>query len=212
MNQTHPKIVAISGGDGSGKSTMMSWLKSQLNIPCDIVSIWDMLTSAQVAAPFKDRQAVQNYLSTLHPLGRSYFLLHCMTASLERALESPKKLILIDSYWYKYMAMEIVQGLSPVVVQQLTRALPIPDRVIFLQLSASAALARKKELSTFESGGVSDQSKQAHSFIKVQEKLASLFGQLHPQERTSIFSSENSVEENGQQIIELINQLTEENT
>ena len=201
------KLVAISGADGAGKSTIISHLQETYSGQSVVASVWDMLNVPEIPHMFRGKDDIQNYLAYVGNMSRPYFLLHCMSAALEHALAKNSKIIFIDSYWYKYMAIEMAHGLSLPKAMGLVDPLPIPDLVIYIQIAPEIALQRKQTLSRYESAGEQDQHRRSDSFLKLQSQLNASLGQLHPPGLTKMIDSHLALDEVFGQAVALIESL-----
>ncbi len=160
-------MVVITGPDGSGKSTACKGAALKLteqfgkdSIGC--ASIWDSMTAT---GNFK-KEAVVRYLSTLGGPARTLFLFHAMRHSVELALAKAPKLLLVDSYFYKYAASELAYGTTPSIVAGAVAGFEKPALTLYLDVDADAALKRKGQTSEYESAGGNflnfQKSMQAH--------------------------------------------------
>jgi dTMP kinase len=162
------RLVCITGMDGSGKSTLIQGVKEFL-APVYMVTIWDLLNDPVKGLPFKSKEEVDNFLCGLTSGSRLFFLAHAMKYAIDKALESEKTTILIDSYYYKYFASERVLGADDKLIKTLEPAFPQPDIVIELILPLNEVLNRKKLFSRYECG-LSD-NPGSESFIDFQKKV-----------------------------------------
>lgn len=153
MSVKKPKLVCVTGIDGSGKSTLIAELKKEFP-KARVVTIWDMMRNPDFSkvSLFRESKDVDTYLSLLKPPARTFFLFHCMSEAIQSALKENHDLILIDAYWYKYGASEIASGGSPSLILNMGEAFPKPDFIFFLDLDSSDALARKGQYSGYECG------------------------------------------------------------
>ena len=205
--KSRPKLVAISGADGSGKSTVISHLQETYSGQSVVASVWDMLSAPEVPHMFRGKDDIQNYLAYVGNMSRPYFLLHSMSAALEHAMAKNSKIIFIDSYWYKYMAIEMAHGLSLPMAMGLVEPLPVPDLVVYIQIAPEVALQRKQTLSRYESGGEQDQHRRSESFLKLQSQLNASLAKLHPPGLTKMIDSHLALEEVFGQAVGLIESL-----
>jgi thymidylate kinase len=92
-----------------------------------------------------------------------------MKYAIDKAMESEKTTILIDSYYYKYFACERVLGADDKLIKTILPAFPQPDIVIELTLPLNEVLNRKKLFSRYECG-LSDKP-GSESFIVFKKKV-----------------------------------------
>jgi len=145
------KTICITGIDGTGKSTLIKGILNHFKNFYH-ASIWDLMTSGAKGLPFKSKSEIDQFLCSLTPDSRLLFLAHCMKYSTDKALESQKDSILIDSYHYKYFATEKALGASESLIQSLEIEFPEPDIVIELLLPVEIASQRKSKYSRYECG------------------------------------------------------------
>jgi thymidylate kinase len=151
------RLVCVTGPDGSGKSTLVAGLVDRLRgetgAGVRVVSIWDLLARPDIRASFPvDPSRVDAYLASLGGHARAHFLLHCLAEATAQAVSSGAPWLLLDGYWYKYLAIEIAHGAAEADVTALTARFPEPALVLYLDAPAAAAVARKTRFSRYESG------------------------------------------------------------
>ncbi|MBS1960683.1 MAG: hypothetical protein JST04_00595 [Bdellovibrionales bacterium] len=155
------RLVAITGMDGSGKSTLVGRLASDLaGLPggLRVVGIWDLVKepdpSEPIEIPFRDWAGADRFLRSLAPPDRAKFIFGCLGLALERGLRSPERTLLLDAYWYKYFASELVmQGeAARPALEALVRDLPTPHFLFFLAIEPEGTVVRKTSFSGYESG------------------------------------------------------------
>ncbi len=115
-----------------------------------LASIWDIQKGSQKL--FSENIQAQDYLASIGASSRVLFLLHCIQEALHRALQAQPDLLLFDAYWYKYMASEIVHGVSATEILALVQGLPVPDRIIHLEIPVEEATRRKGVFTAYEAG------------------------------------------------------------
>jgi hypothetical protein len=99
-----------------------------------------------------DPSRVDAYLASLGGHARAHFLLHCLAEATAQAVSSGVPWLLLDGYWYKYLAIEIAHGAAEADVTALTAMFPEPALVLYLDVPAAVAVARKTRFSRYESG------------------------------------------------------------
>ena len=77
---------------------------------------------------------------------RLLFLLWLMSMAMSAdcGKHAKEEIVLIDGYWMKHVASEIAYGLDENWTRNVAAALPVPDLVIYLQLSPEEAWLRKR--------------------------------------------------------------------
>ncbi len=161
------KIICITGIDGAGKDTLLELLSENLK-SVTIVDIWDILDQTNENQLFKSKKDIDDYLCSLSPDSRLLFLAHALKFSIDKALLSTNKYILLNAYYYKYFATELSLGASPELVKQLSKQFPDPDITFYLDVDVSITAERKKRFSRYECGLVENPNKS--SFINAQTK------------------------------------------
>ncbi len=142
-------IIAVSGGDGSGKSTLLAALSGALPA-FRVVTIWDLMGEPAARPLFASKAQLQVFLGSLQPESRALFLMCCLKAAMDRAAGGP---ILMDAYWYKYLANEIALGADPTRLRGVSALFAKPTLTLHLSLAPSLAAERKGgEFSPYECG------------------------------------------------------------
>ena len=150
------RIVAITGPDGAGKSTLIQrWVdyaREKGIGAIQEISIWDALAQEPLRSRFPIPPAkIDDYLAALKPEARAYFLAHALEQALKSGLENPNSdLLMVNSYWMKYLACEAAHGVSERWLRQLGALFPPADQTLYLDLPVAAALARKERLTGYE--------------------------------------------------------------
>ncbi|MBI3544191.1 MAG: hypothetical protein HY075_13050 [Deltaproteobacteria bacterium] len=145
-------MVVVTGPDGSGKSTACAAVVAALQSKYGKESvasanIWDSMEGNF------DKEAVVRYLGELDGAARVLFLFHALKHSVDLAQAKEPKLLLVDSYFYKYAAAEFTYGTAPKLVLGAAAGFEKPELTICLDLDAETALQRKGDSSRYESGG-----------------------------------------------------------
>lgn len=161
------KLICITGMDGVGKSTLVKSLAKELS-SVHVANIWDIMNGGIENIPFGSQKDVDEYLCALTPGSRLLFLAHALKYSIDRAMKTEKKIILLDGYYYKYFSTELVLGASEALVFSVIKEFPTPDLVINLNLTIEKTLNRKEFFSRYESGLSTHPDK--HNFEKFQKE------------------------------------------
>jgi thymidylate kinase len=162
------KLICITGLDGVGKSTLIKSVQENY-LSVYLANIWDLLNSETGGLPFKSKCEVDEFLCSLTPDSRLLFLAHAMKYSIDMAFKSNKKIILIDSYYYKYFAAELALGAKKELVSSLIGTFPKPDIVVELVLSVQEASCRKENYSRYECGLANNPARE--TFVAFQNKV-----------------------------------------
>ena len=174
--ETEPKLICITGLDGSGKTTHISRLAERLESagagPVVPVTIWDLLLdpASRDRIGFDSPRQVDAYLEILHSTARTLFLYHCLYQALELARQRRPRICLINAYWYKYYATEVAHGGQPDRLLDLAAIFPEPDQTVLLRLEPEASFDRKPFLSGYETGFAPRRDRDA--FLAFQRRAA----------------------------------------
>ncbi len=145
--------MAIVGADGAGKSTVVEAATRSLRAKgyaARPVDRWDIVDNPNFpAARFMkaDIRDIRSCVADMPNPARLLFLvwLVSMAMSPDCVARAQEDLLLIDGYWMKHVAGEIAYGLDEEWTHNLVAALPVPDLVIYLQLSPEQAWSRKRD-------------------------------------------------------------------
>lgn len=190
------KLIAITGTDGTGKSTLIAHLlKNHANMR--EVSIWDPMS----AGLFESKDAIDRYLCSLNANARVQFLSHALTQALKSAMDSDSEVLLLNGYFYKYFASELALGADLDLVHSLIRSYKTPNLVIKLEANLSTTSKRKKRYSRYECGC---QDPRVENFLSFQERVLPLWNTFNASD-WGIISAELAQEvilEQAEQLIE----------
>lgn len=165
-------IIAVSGADGCGKTTLVAGLAQSLPT-ASVVTIWDLMADPAARPIFANKAQLQAFLGCLAPHSRSLFLMSCLKAAMDRA---SSELLIVDSYWYKYLANEIALGGDLTLLPSLTRFFPTPDLVLRLDLPPALAAERKRgAYSPYECGL---RAPTTEHFVEFQSRTAAIVRRL----------------------------------
>ena len=116
------KLIAVTGLDGTGKSTLLKHLKVAYP-EAYFATIWDLFSASENTSLFQSRYAIDKYICALTPNSRLLFLMHALRFSTDRAIACDAKIVILDGYVYKYLASEIALGAD----EALAKAYTIPS-------------------------------------------------------------------------------------
>ncbi len=189
------RLIAITGIDGSGKTTLIKGLLAHLS-DVKVVSIWDTLKNqeANLTNFISNKESIDQYLKSLDPTSRALFMLHPLYQSLQNALNGNENLILIDSYWYKYIAGQLVYNMKSAHALPLASLFPHCEHTFFIKANPANIVGRKNIISGYEAGFNTKSNNDG--YIEFQNKLQlqiekTLLGHSH-----SILNGEDELESN----------------
>jgi dTMP kinase len=188
MSNKKPTIICVTGPDGSGKSTLVTHLVDELSNAIE-VTIWDALNNKEVTL-FSSKRDVDHYLCLLSPDARVLFLAHALKYAIDKALNSGIETIILNAYYYKYFASEVVLGANTELIKTLASTFPVPDMTLFLSLSPEMSASRKKHLSRYECGCREATSENFTNF----QKKANLVFKSYIQPEWFVLDAEDSPE------------------
>jgi thymidylate kinase len=148
------RFLCLLGIDGSGKSAMLDALSARRD---DIVAIhWSQIVAGMTVPMLPSDLTPVQVLQRLGPYARAAQL--CYIAALEydmmiRPALEQNKIVIVDSYWYKFSAKMRVLGMAAPFLDEACQALPRPAQVLFLDTAPEIARRRKPNPNFFECGG-----------------------------------------------------------
>lgn len=166
------KLIVITGADGTGKSTLIDILKDKLG-SCYVATIWDLLFSSVKGLPFKSKLELDSFLCALTSDSRFLFLSHALKYSTDKALASDEEFIILDSYFYKYQATELVLGADKELVEKVVSSYIKPDIVFEMRLPLAVVTERKHKFSRYECGLVDNGN--LDDFLEFQQKVLKIW-------------------------------------
>lgn len=157
------KLVAITGFDGAGKSSLIkSLLEGHSNMA--EVSIWDALDGSI----FTSKKEVDTYLTKLSGEARTLFLAHALSEAVNRGLKKDVDVLLLNGYYFKYFCSELALGAPSELINMLIPLFPKPDLTIFLDIPFTISAQRKARFSQYECGL---QGPSEDNFLKFQKEI-----------------------------------------
>ncbi|MDX3381861.1 thymidylate kinase [Streptomyces niveiscabiei] len=172
-------LIALVGSDGAGKSTVTRLLTSAPGsaVPVRRSDRWDIVAepqhypSARLLRP--DVQLGRTTAAEMPNPARFLFFLwsSCMALQGRDPAPAPATVTLLDGYWMKHAAVEVVHGLDRAWVESVGAGLPACDQVLYLRIAPETAWERKQgeEILPYECGG--DPSCSRASFLAHQSRV-----------------------------------------
>ncbi|MDQ2846413.1 MAG: thymidylate kinase [Actinomycetota bacterium] len=153
-------ILALDGPDGAGKSTQIGYLidwARRRGLSVRAVSKWEILQPEIVPlARFlsgTDRAELRVCIAEMPSPARLMFLAWMNTVTAERASQASEDLVVLDGYWIKHAASELLLGCDSGLVDAVTEAIAPVDLVVYVDVSPAEALRRKgTDLTPYECG------------------------------------------------------------
>ncbi|MEH6374926.1 thymidylate kinase [Streptomyces sp. KLMMK] len=187
--QEHYMIFTLVGADGAGKSTVSRTVTERLRasgLPVDRVDRWDIVDNpAYPAARFMrpDVPDARQCVAEMPEGPRFLFLMWSIGMALEGRVPGPGdaggptpagRVTLLDGYWMKHAASEIVYGLDRTWVEAVVAGLPPAGTVAYLRADPEAAWERKagRDVLPYECG--MDPSCSRESFLAHQRSVLAL--------------------------------------
>lgn len=170
-------IIVFSGTDGAGKTTQAKLLRDQLvaeGFDACILDKWDIFNSNK----FPECRFLNCSLSTLQECisemdgaARAMFLFWAIDITLKEIRNSKHdRIFILDGYWIKHAASEIVFGQKREWVEGLISSFPVPDLIFYFKIDPIESSKRKHSAFTsYECGR--DKDKSLISFIQHQTKV-----------------------------------------
>lgn len=153
-------IVALDGPDGAGKSTQVRRLITWANDngwTAEVVGKWDIFAPGVVPqARFlrgSDQHDLRVCIAEMPLPARMLFLGWMNTTAAARAVATDADLVILDGYWAKHAATELLAGCARGLVDAITSAIAPVDLVVYMDITPEDALRRKgTDLTPYECG------------------------------------------------------------
>jgi dTMP kinase len=172
-------LIAVAGCDGAGKSTLVRNLASALAAQghdVEVLDKWDIYDAQrypECAFLGGDQDQLKRGVAAMDGVARALFIFWMISLTLKPLRTAAAgKIHLLDGYWMKHAAAEILLGCPPGVVLAAVDALPEADLTFFLDVAPGTALGRKPRRSRYECGRDRDGSQAA--FASHQAKVGSM--------------------------------------
>lgn len=138
------KFGVVVGMDGSGKSTLLASLKEK---GFCVYSWRDLRGYEAVKHTVPDNPL--EIKECLKPMSRATFVLSHLVAEYEYLVDpviQRGEMVLLDSYYFRWLAKEHLYGKSDSLLLGLCKYLPRPDFILLLSLPAEIAYLRKETI------------------------------------------------------------------
>jgi len=141
-------MLAIVGCDGAGKSSVVRSLKSRLGQQFQVRQIdkWDVLKSSihpQYRFLVQDLPALRRCVSDMPEVTRTLFLFWMLHGTLTPQATAGAEVVILDGYWPKHAASELLHSAQPKLVEMLCSLMPTPDLTLFLDVAPEVAYQRR---------------------------------------------------------------------
>jgi dTMP kinase len=197
-------LIVIAGTDGAGKSTVTARLLARLKEDGattrrrDKWDIYDRELHPSCRFLHGPLDELRSCMASMPVPARTLFLFWTMHMTLRRELLVGADHTILDSYWYKHGASELIYGAPPELVHELARPLPEPDAVYLLDIDPREAWRRKlannlADVVPYECG-MSEQI-DADSFIAHQSLLRERLSVWARQRRWEVLDGARSTED-----------------
>ncbi|XXX81457.1 hypothetical protein WMF30_22120 [Sorangium sp. So ce134] len=143
-------LIVITGTDGSGKTTVTTRLSARLRqdgamtLRRDKWDIYDHASHPSCRFLKGPLDELRSCISAMPVPARTLFLFWSMHMTMRPELLAGADYTILDSYWYKHAASELIYGAPPELVHALAAPLPEPDAVFLLDIDPRGAWQRKQ--------------------------------------------------------------------
>nr|AFM38991.1 hypothetical protein [Pseudomonas syringae]CAA83856.1 unknown [Pseudomonas syringae] len=151
-------LITLAGIDGAGKSTqcrhLERWLVSK-NIPVNVIDKWDVLKpevfpECRFIQPDLDQLRV--CIAQMEGASRALFLIWSIATVMKQYERDPHQVYILDGYWMKHLASEILYGNDEQWLLGLVSVLPPADTVLYFDVDVARTGVRKQAYTPYECG------------------------------------------------------------
>jgi dTMP kinase len=141
-------LVAIVGCDGAGKSSAVQLLRTELSREFRVKQIdkWNVLDSAtfpEYRFMIPDLPTLRRCVSDMPEVTRTLFVFWTLHGTLTPKATAGADIVLLDGYWPKHAASEILYSGRRELVEMLSAIMPTPDLTLFLDVDPAVAYRRR---------------------------------------------------------------------
>lgn len=162
-------LVTITGCDGAGKSTVIPLIRERLasrGLGSEVLGKWDVLDRnrfAECSFISQNLNELRMCISDMKGDSRAMFLFWLIRITSSKAdLARMNFVSILDGYWMKHAAAELVYGCDEALIRTHVRAFLKPDITFCLDVEPEIALARKAgNLTPYECGRRRDLSEES---------------------------------------------------
>lgn len=173
------KIIAVVGGDGAGKTSAAQLVSSTFRPELCVRQIdkWDVLDKIQhpeYRFLLSDLALFRRCVSDMPEITRTLFLFWMLHGTFTPSATRGADLIVLDGYWPKHAASEIIYSGRHDLVEMLISIMPAPTLTLMLDVDPAVAYERRVAdkatfLVPYECG--LDLNCSKHAFMTHQSKI-----------------------------------------
>ncbi|WKZ23747.1 MAG: hypothetical protein QY312_03205 [Candidatus Dojkabacteria bacterium] len=172
MNSNTKKFIVLLGGDGAGKTSVIKNLGLDC---CSVISYSETPVSNRIESMCEIEKIVRKDLlpqfSTMSPQFRvAVYNLFVAYMAESISHEICRNNVICDSYYYKFMAKEILSGVDANQLQ-IWKTLQRPDAVVYLDADPRLAYRRIKKTRAIQSNEKFVDDREEEGFIRLQKRL-----------------------------------------
>lgn len=142
------KMIAVVGCDGAGKSSVVRFLRTELSrdYQVKLIDKWDVLNSSTYPAyrfMRPELPTLRRCVSDMPEVTRTLFLFWLLHGTLTVKAAEGADIVLLDGYWPKHAASEILLSGRRDLVKCLIDLMPRPELTLFLDVDPAVAYRRR---------------------------------------------------------------------
>ncbi|GLO31259.1 hypothetical protein PPUN12996_33160 [Pseudomonas putida] len=151
-------LIALAGIDGSGKSTQCRHLERLLvskGLRVKVIDKWEILkedTFPECRFVKSDLEQLRTCIAQMQGASRALFLMWSIATVMKQCEDNSEQIYILDGYWMKHMASEILYGNDEEWLLGLASVLPPVDKVLYFNVDVSRTSVRKQAYTPYECG------------------------------------------------------------